>query len=122
MFVATMETSSFQWMAFGSTEQRALEAVAAGWDAHRASCPENEALPTGDAVVFGLNGEDDHYEISVERVRPGVCLRDWAEVSEIPDERRPPFVITHDEFDELGDRAVSTLFQRVEGHFYGVRP
>lgn len=86
MFVATMESESFEVVALGETEQQAREAVAAAWDVHLkkhgdenrerflASCGyEYGPIPDAfgedlGAFARGLNG---WYGINVYELQPG---------------------------------------------------
>lgn len=77
MWLAEMETEHYSWQALGLTRDEALEALAAGWSAHREQLAEDGELLMLPAAALA------HYEPHVVELRPGVCLRDGSEIASV---------------------------------------
>lgn len=70
VFVATLETRHFSFMAVGRTEAEAREAMRQGWDMHR---EELEGVDPFSVFEDGVN---------VTELRAGQCARDGSLISE----------------------------------------
>ena len=64
MFIARIDTSNFNFMAAGSTEEQALNALRSGWNAHAAAT--GATIPADEIV------DDAH----VDEITPGMCIVD----------------------------------------------
>ena len=64
MFIARIDTSNFNFMAAGSTEEQALNALRSGWNAHAAAT--GATIPADEIVG------DAH----VDEITPGMCIVD----------------------------------------------
>lgn len=69
VFVATLETRSFSFMALGRTENEARAAMAEGWDAHR---QELDGVDPWSVFEDGVN---------VTELSPGLCARDGSVIN-----------------------------------------
>ena len=64
MFIARIDTSNFNFMAAGSTEEQALNALRSGWNQHAAAT--GATIPADEIVG------DAH----VDEITPGMCIVD----------------------------------------------
>lgn len=71
MYVATMDSESFEWMALGTTEEEAKEAILKAWND-----AQNTLVSMGWDGNFYESVEDleEDYEIRVEELTPGQCV------------------------------------------------
>lgn len=71
MYVAMMDSESFEWMALGTTEEEAKEAILKAWND-----AQNTLVSMGWDGNFYESVEDleEDYEIRVEELTPGQCV------------------------------------------------
>lgn len=71
MFVATMDSEHFEWMALGKTEKEALEALRQAWNRNQREAYKHYG---GDMwLVETPNELMEYYGVWVEELKPGQC-------------------------------------------------
>lgn len=74
MYIATMDTEHFKWLALGSTKATAKKALLAGFDRHLAQ------YGTAWAEQGCGDSPDEYYGINVVQIKAGECLRDDSQI------------------------------------------
>jgi|TARA_Y100000296_G_C5164734_1_gene253911 hypothetical protein len=72
MFIATLETRHFSFIAAGDTEEQAIAALRAGWEEH---ARQTDATFTADQMVS---------DARINEVSSGQCLRDGEPLRRTP--------------------------------------
>jgi hypothetical protein len=75
MFVATMQTEHFAWMAAGETEAEARAAMEQGWANHHLA--RGVDVLTDEVLPEDI---DEYYGIRIHEIKAGQCYRDDTQI------------------------------------------
>ena len=71
MYVAIMDSESFEWMALGTTEEEAREAILTAWNNAQSRLVKMD----WEAYFYeSVEALEEDYEIRIEELTPGQCV------------------------------------------------